>query len=359
MNSSKKTLKLQGKKTEKKSYQSGTGKGRNIAIAIGAILLVVICVIVGYEQLRRPVIAKIDDEKVYLDDVMYYIYVTEANYDSIDQMYASFGSTTSYWDELGDDGRTMREIAKEECLNMAIQYEVLYKEAMQAGYETTDEDRESVATDVDKIMKSLTKTQKTRTGFTKKGLTEQLLRNEICNRYKQDLIDGFQIDDAGIKASINYDDYKQYEIQYYTVSTTDVSDEEKQDYLNQMNDLLEKAKKAEDFTTLVDSKDDTSVISYMSDKMIASESDFEDVLKNKIVSMKNDEISEIIQTESGYYMVKMINNNSTERYDSEVETAISDVENKEFDKEYTKIKEKYKIEFNAKEWDRIEMGNVI
>ena len=45
-----------------------------------------------------------------------------------------------------------------------------------------------------------------------------------------------------------------------------------------------------------------------------------------MLEMENDDVTEVIEDEDGYYVVRMINNNSPEAYDKKVEEAITEKE---------------------------------
>ena len=75
-------------------------------------------------------------------------------------------------------------------------------------------------------------------------------------------------DEEALKATVNKKDYRQYTLQYYKVSnqetsgeeTKEVSAEQKQTNLTNMQALQEKAKTAEDFTKLLDDNDKTGIL---------------------------------------------------------------------------------------------------
>ena len=76
--------------------------------------------------------------------------------------------------------------------------------------------------------------------------------------------------------------------------------------------------------------------------------------------MKNNEISEVfLDEEAGYYVfVKMIDNNSTESYESACDSAIKEAQDAKYDEWYTALKDGYKIEINDEIWDTVVIGTV-
>jgi foldase protein PrsA len=260
----------------------------------------------------------------------------------------------------------MREVGREEAIQQALKTEVLYREAKSEGYKLTDAEKTDVATKADKLLKEdLTKEQKKLTGFTKDYLTEYIGKTTLVDRYHKEKVDSFSIDDEGIKASINYDDYRQYDIQLLKISTkitdesgnsVDMTAEEKAAAKDKLSKLYEDAKKSTDWSTLL--PEDEKEITFTEDNFLATDEDFSEDFKKMMMAMENNAVSDIYETEDGYYIVKMINNNSTESYDNVVKEAITTAEEDEFSKLYSEILAKYKYKINDKELNTITLGNI-
>lgn len=355
------------KKKVQKDYHS-----RKTPILVGALvfLVVVICLVVGVEQLQRKVILKVNDSKVYYDDAMFYVYTTENQFTYLDQLYQQFNSG-SYWDGVNDEGVSNRVLVKENVLASMIQTEILYDQAVKAGYTVTKEDTAKAEELTRGCWDQLNTKQKTKSRMTYKNILKLTEKMQVMQRYKQDLIDGFDIDDEAIKAEFKFEDYRQYDIQYYFASTktkdaegneADASADEKQALKTEMEALLAKARTAEDFTKLLPEEADDadkSSIEYKSAGFVVGDEQFTEALEKEFVKMNNDEISAVLEGEDGYYFVKMINNNSTAKYDETVKDAISDAENSRFDEEYDKLYGEYKIKLNQSLWDFVTMGKLI
>ena len=136
-----------------------------------------------------------------------------------------------------------------------------------------------------------------------------------------------------------------------------VSEEEKAAALEKIQSIAETAKTAEDFTKVVDTETDTSVTFKEDGSFTEANGLFGDKVDKKVKAMKNDEISEVLEGEDGYYVVKMINNNSTASYDEAVEDAVTSAENEAFQKKYDEQSGNYTITVNDKVWDLIVLGN--
>ncbi|SFR76572.1 peptidyl-prolyl cis-trans isomerase [Anaeromicropila populeti] len=390
MNSSKTTLKGNKKEVKKKNMPvEKTSTGKIVAIAICAVLVLAMLVGVAYDQLKPTLLFKLDGENIYLSDAMYYIYDKEVTYDAYDQMYLAY-TGTGYWDSTSDSGTTNREAAKQEVYTTVKEYAILYKEAINAGYALTEEDKTTASETAEEVLKNLTTKQKSLPGLSKKKLTSVLEKKAVADRYKQDMIDSFDIDDQAIKDTFNYEDYRQYDFQYYYTSKTTydeegnsvaLSDDEKAKLLEEMNALLEKSK-TEDFAALLPSTEteegtaateaaateettateetETSNISFQEEGNITpSSTTFEDEVKTKIMAMSNNEISQVLEDSNGYYIVKMINNNSDETYNQTVEDAIAEEENSQYETKFVEIAANYDFSAVDKNWNEIVLGDTV
>lgn len=372
MNKSKATIK--GKSNEKEKQvarlQQGVkgtpvGNTMKIMVAIGIVFVIAVCALVGYDQLKPELILTVNDEKIYLNDAMYYIYEAESTASMYDSIYQQIYGT-SYWDYVDDDGNTGNDLAKTDVMNSLTEDTIVYLMATDAGYTISDEDKKSGEEQYTELAANLSAKQKLETGMSKKELTNVLTKKAMIERYKDDVIASCNLDYDSIEGEISKEDYREYDIQYYYVSTvtTDedgnqvsVSDEEKAAALEKIQSIAETAKTAEDFTTVVDTETDQSVTFKEDGSFTEANGLFGDKMDKKVKAMENDEVSDVLEGEDGYYVVKMIDNNSTASYDQAVESAVSSAETEAFQEKYDEQVDNYTTTVNDKVWDTIVLGN--
>lgn len=303
----------------------------------------------------------VGDSKIYLDEMMYYIFMNEYQLNQYDQMYKAYMGT-SYWDMEYSKGVTMREFAKTSTMDMVVQYEVLYAEALKAKYELTDEEKTTIDTNVDQFMQVATKEQLEKTGLTKEIAKNVVSKLTLASRYMQDLIDGYDIDDAAITATVSKEDNRQYNTQALFISTkktdadgksADMSATEKADAKKKIEAFLDKAKAGDDFAKIVEGNKD---VTSQDNNFVIGNGTVSEEYEKLAKDMKNDEVSAVVETADGYYIIKMVNNNSDESYQAAVKEAISAEEQKQFKANYEEIKKGYKVTINDKVWDEIVMG---
>lgn len=307
-------------------------------------------------------VVTVGDQKVYLDEIMYYIFAVEATGASYDAAYQQYYGS-SYWDMEYSEGVTMRDQSKQYVMDTAIMYEILYGKAVEAGYALTDEEKTANQTKVTELLTNITEEQLKVTGFTEEVLLKTLEKVVVGEKYYNELIEGFDIDDQAITDTVNYEDYRQYDTEYLFVPTSsldasynkvDLSEDEKKAALDSITAALEKVNAGEEFSALAeaDTKLSTDALNF-----VYGDTNAETAYQDAAITLENDAYStDIVETDYGYYIIKMVNNSSTESYDEAVSAAISTAEQDAFNAEYENIKKDYATTINTEVWDTIVMG---
>lgn len=316
-----------------------------------------------FDQFYTSTVLKVDGKNYGLRDLSYYFYTVEYQYSYYDQM---FGGNGSYWNMSADEsGKTVRDMAKQEAIDTAVYTEVLYNEAVKEGYALTDEEKTKMEENAGNLLANLTEGTIKKGHFTEDSLAKVLGKTALVERYRADKVEALDIDDASITAGVSREEYRQYDIQYLFASkkTTDAegnsvdkSEDEIAATKAAITSYYEKAKTAEDWSKLL--PEEEKLVSYTSDDFIKSDTTFDDNFEAKIMAMANGDILDLYETENGYYMVKMINNDSSESYDNAVKDAITAAENEGFDKVYNEILAKHNYKVNQAALKPLSMGSV-
>ncbi|MDY3910043.1 MAG: peptidylprolyl isomerase [Eubacterium sp.] len=387
MNSAKKIMKNDGLGTMnpvKAKEENIVSHKNKILILIGLILIVGFSLVVCYIQLRPREILTVTGmnannqeitNKLYFTDAMYDIYTAETQYNSYESLYQQiYGS--SYWTAQNVDkaGRTGAQAAKKQVMDSLKQREILYMEALKNNMELTDEEQKTISDDVNGVMEQLTDKQKKISGLDEASIKETLEKQALADKYKQNVIAGLGIDEEALKKTVSKKDYRQYTLQYYTISKTETksgeseatqkSAEDLKKAKEAMEALQKKAVKAEDFTKGLitdsdsDNTDDNTGISYSTENLIETDTDFMDEKTRKQVkAMKNNEVSGVMETKDAYFVVKMVNNNDPEAYDNQCNQVVSDEKEKQFEAKYkSEIKTAYTTEVQSYWRGRVNIG---
>ena len=278
---------------------------------------------------------------------------------------------TTYWEmeNADEDGRNGASAAKKQVMDGLKQKEILYMEAQKLGHTLTDEEKKAADESATKAMESMTDGQKKLPGLDEETLKEVFAKNALVQKYRQVIISESGIDREALKATVKKEDFRQYTMQYYKVSNktgsgeeeVDVTAEQKQTNLNNMKALQEKAKTAEDFTKLLEEKDTTGIQAVQTQELLEKDMDSSSFLTKKLrkrlIKMSNDQISDVIEGEDGYYLVKMVNNDDSAAYDKECDSVVSAEETKQFNAKYAEIKTRYNTEVQSYWKGRVKLGS--
>ena len=308
-------------------------------------------------------------DTVYMKEAVYSIYQVENQYNQYSSIYQQLYGKT-YWEmeDVDSKGRNGASAAKKQVMDSLKQREVLYMEAQKRGYSLTAEEEKTAENNVTDTMKNFTDKQKKLEGLDEKTLKSEFKKNALAEKFRQILIKESGVDEEALKATVNKKDYRQYTLQYYKVSnqetsgeeTKEVSAEQKQTNLTNMQALQEKAKTAKDFTKLLDDNDKTG-IQYQTENLIKK--DLKDStflnkeLRKQIMKMDNGQISDIIEGDDGYYLIKMVNNDDSEAYDNQCQSVVNEEETKQFNARYAEFAPNYVTEVQSYWKGRVKLGS--
>jgi PPIC-type PPIASE domain. len=311
----------------------------------------------------KTLVVTVGNDKIYMDEMMYYIYTVETTGAYYDNLYKqNLGS--SYWD-IEQDGKTMRDTAKEYIMYTAVMYDIMYDKAMAAGdYDLTADELKKNETSADQLLSNLSKDQLKITGFTKKSLLKTMKKITIGEKYYNKIIDDLKLDKDAIKKTVDKDKYRQYNTEYLFAATTsydtnsnivNLSKDEQAAALASINSALEKVKSGKTFEDIA--KDDTT-LKTSTRNFVYGDGTAETEYQDAAIKLNKDEYStDVIKTAYGYYIIKMDDNNATDSYDKAVDSAVQSKETEGFNTEYEKIKKDYTITTEDKIWDAIVIGS--
>ena len=388
MNRAKKIMKNQGAVEEKEIRRKkglDAATRNKVLLGIGICLVLVLCLGVAYIQLRpRPILkvsgtdadGKSVTDTLYYKDALYDICNTEAQYNNMQSLYQQFYGS-SFWEaeNMDSKGRTGAQVAKKAVMDGLKQREILCMEAEKNGVALSDEEKSKVDEDLKTFIDGLTDGQKKIRGLDEDTVRNELERQALADKYKDQVIESLGIDEEALKAGVSKEDYRQYDLQYYMISKKSTDDDGNEKDLDAatlkknkktIEDVQKKAVKAKDFTKDVitdsdeDNTDDDTGVQYLTENLLETDKDFldEKALK-KVKKMKNDEISDVIETDDGYYVIKMVDNNDSSAYDQQCEQVVEDEKEKQFEAKYkSDIKPNYTTEIQSYWKGRVKLGGI-
>ncbi|MBO5486551.1 MAG: hypothetical protein J5988_06440, partial [Eubacterium sp.] len=233
MNNAKKIMKNQGVKTavSPKKASGGMETKTKVLLILGILATLGLCGIVLFINLRpRPILTVSGTDSkgqavtntVNYKDVVYDIYTTETQYNSMEQLYQQFYGS-SFWEAENVDsaGRNGSAAAKKELMDNLKQREILYMEAQKNNVTLTDDEKKKVDEELKEATKAMSDSQKKIKGLDEDTIRANIEKRLIAEKYKDQVIAGLGIDENALKATVSKKDYRQYTLQYYTIPKTE------------------------------------------------------------------------------------------------------------------------------------------
>ena len=268
-------------------------------------------------------IAKINDVKISKDE-----------YNKI----ASFLYATGYVQEDKNKG------INNNILSFIIDNEVAYQDAQRENIKVEDKDVNEKYEDLKETLKSNSayKAKLDEVGVNDDFLKSQVKKDLIVSKYKENFMKNIKINDNEIKTYYDNrkDEFTKEEVRasQILISTLDdnnnvVNQEQKEKLKDKAEDILEKLKNNEDFAILAkEYSDDKNSGKDGGDLGYFSKEDKNIDFTNPVFKLEKDQLSDIIETEYGYHIVKLTDNKSVTKT---LEESKEDIKNKILNQKYT------------------------
>ncbi|MFA9462954.1 MAG: peptidyl-prolyl cis-trans isomerase [Velocimicrobium sp.] len=365
MNSGKKSISGK-KKTNKKVDSVPTGNmAKKVAVGVMLAALAVMLGVVAWEGLAPKYLLSVNGEKLKENDLMYDIYKAEQVGAQMAGLYAQFGYTEDYWSMDNGDGTTTQSSLKDQTVENYMYNRVIYTAAVEAGYEATDDEKKEAADAAKADIESLTEKKASSLGLTQEVLTQREMEDSVVGRYKQDTIDGLNLDEDQIKAGVDYDTYRGYSVEYFYAPTTTTDDDgksvavdDKTKIYGDLEAVLKKANESGDWSKIIDAEDKDATVSYKTSVLTPKDDTFSEDIMGMITQMDNKEISAVVEADDGYYVFHMIDNNDPEKYDTAVKDAISKAQEDAFNNVYEDLYSDYEVKVFDENWSDIIFGTI-
>lgn len=310
---------------------------------------------------NNKVLVEIDDSKLTIEDFLYDIYLIQQEREVWNNKYKeSLGM--DYWD-YEFEGRRMEQHAKETIMTRVILTEVLSRQASKEAYVLSKDELNLTDDKTDKKLESMSESQLKETGLNRDILIKTFNKLALSNKYYLDVMHDYRVDEEFIQSTIDPDEYREYITECLYVPTTLVSQQKvtslSENELDKAYDMILSIKdmvvNGADFSDVLEQ---TLGATYYERSFIHSDNTAEFEYKDAASSLENGDYSDVITTKFGHYIIHMIDNNSTRRYENAIENAIIKEKNNQFKIYYNKLLEDYIITINSEKWDSLELDSL-
>lgn len=291
--------------------------------------------------------ATLDGEEISLGFMNFMARYQQAIYDGY---YSGYFGTDMWSKDMYGDGTTMEASVKKQIAeNIELLY-LLEDHMADYGVEITEEELAKMDEAAEQFMSDNTKAAIRQLGATQEYVKEMLRLNTIQKKMKDAM-------DAEVDTNVTDEEAAQKTISYVRVSKTTTTDEDGNsvEYTDE-----EKAALAEDMKTYAASaKEDfdkaaedagytVSTYSYGAD-----ESSFEEAVISAVDTLEDGGITDLIETDTYYYVARMDSTFDEEKTESKKESIISQRKTEHYTEICDSYKEEVTFEINEDAWEKV------
>lgn len=304
----------------------------------------------------EDVVVTINDENISLSEAMYYIYMVEANFGMM--------LSSEYWDTVVEEDRTFSDLTKEYVMDGLVEMHILSKEVSKDEVKLTADIETQLKTSAVEFYNSMSDQLKEITGLNEQSIYEISVKNYLASLQQNNILSTVEIDIEEIESGYNREEYRQYNTQYLLIPfvSTDaenkevkLTDAEKAEAKTTMESALADINSGKTFDEVVEKYEDVTASSanFLPGENNSVSADYQTVA----MELENDEIADnIVETSDGYYIIKMVNNDSDAYYMSVINDAAGQKQQEIYQEKFDEIKEGYTITINEEVWEPIKVG---
>ncbi|MDU2197880.1 MAG: peptidylprolyl isomerase [Peptostreptococcaceae bacterium] len=279
-------------------------------------------------------------------------------------MEAYYGNTI--WDQEIEEGVKYKDKFKEMILAQMIYTEVIYEAAKKENLLPTEEEVNKLIEEFNTSIKDndAYKKQLKELGIDDNFLKYQFERNLASDNYKEKFNKDNSVTNDEMKKYYdeNKDDFyiDQVEASHILIKTIDdedkkLSDEKKAEAKKKAEEVLAKAKAGEDFSELAkEYSQDTVSAKNGGDLGFFKKGEMVKPFEEAAFSMKVGEISDLVESDFGYHIIKVTDKEDRQKtFDEVKETIRKTLQDEKCDAQVEKLKEEAKVEKNEEILEKV------
>lgn len=293
--------------------------------------------------------------EITLDWLVYYLAYYEkqalsTQSENSEYFEALYGEEYDFWSLPSSDGKTtMAETYKSAAYSSMIYTAIMYFEAVEAGVEAGDSRLVKLESTTQSFLAKYTLAERAKCGMSEECIRENYERIFLVDAYAEYLTENREVDEDAIRESIDKEDYRVYQTDYLYISKSQYDDDLNRVELSEEEVKRRAAAAQAAYEKVLMGDDMVKVRAEYDDIMTYSTRDFTrtniSVEQNYIaeaVKLENGEIT-FLETDLGYYVIKMVDNTQYSGYEDAVQEAIDTAKAQDISEVYEEIEKKYEV----------------
>lgn len=300
-----------------------------LAIILGLFVLV----LTGCEKAPKDAVAKVNGDTISQDEF-------DKNFEMYKKAYESQFGPDIMKKDAGND-KTFEEVIKENILEKLITEKLITESAKEKNITVTDEEFNEQLKNYEEILGGEEKYKEflKQNNLTEEYFKDSIKKEMIIDKYKNDYVNGLKISEEEAKKHFeeNKDAYVKIRASHILVKTEE-----------EAKKVLEKIQKGEDFHALAatESIDNMSAVQG-GDLGFFARGQMVPEFEEAAFSLKPGEVSEIVQTDYGYHIIKV--EDRLDKYEDVKDEVLEDLKNQKYEVSVKKMRDEAKVKIYMKE----------
>lgn len=299
----------------------------------------------GEIQENSNVIA-VGDIGVKYNEVLGYCYLLNEQYED------SFGS--EIWNYKLGEGKTIGDEAKEEVINMITQLKIICATAEEEEVSLTNDEKDEALRKAEEVISNATEEDKKKYHLSVQGLSEIYEENALANKM-------FYIATDDADTEVSDAEARQVKIEFFQIITkgttksgvlVELDAEEKSAARERANDLRKQAAKSDDFLSFAKENTEGNVVSMTIGQ---DNTELDRSVVTTAFSMEKGDVSPVIGTENGYYVLHCVDDNDEDATYARREEIIEERQTKMFKEKYREWLGEWDVNISRSFWQIFEI----
>ena len=316
-------------------------------------IIMLVCLVIGCQStnkgkadivfttgLNRKELFKIGNEKCKISEANILLFTMQRQYEKL------FGKDN--WNQKFSDG-TIGDYVKQQVVTQLSQIKIMNLMAVKKDITLSREEKENAAAAAKEYNEAFSDTQRKEMDINKTEVDNLFQQYALANKLYSELV-------KNVNTEVSDDEARIIRIQQILFKTYKEEDkkklkitEEERNALNQKAyQVWERAKAGEDFGKLAAEFNDDSITQYT-----IGRGEMPDAFEEAAFNLKNNEISQIVETDYGLHIIKCISNYEQSETDEHKKTIYEQRCSNQFNKKYDAFMQTVPVEFNHKAWDKV------
>lgn len=280
-------------------------------------------------------IVSVGDEKASYKELMVYRYILKDKYQD------TLGE--GIWNYEIEPGKTLGSMTTAQVVSMIAQMKIIGNEAKELGISLSGDEIENIRQYAASILQTIPEQDVQNYMLDLETMTNVYCENEIADRVYDSCING-------VSTSITDDDSRQCTVWYIYLQTSGINqsgvqvnltEEEVKGRYKEAKKLRKKAKDVTDFYSFAQANTESD-----NAELTFGRGDMSDEFTNAAFVLNEGELSPIIQTPEGFYLIYMVDANNEELATAKKEELVAAAQKANFEQMYSEWAAQYEIQIS-------------